>query len=77
MPPNVEALVIRGSSVHGFALNRPMWVFGVDRRGDGIEGRRLHPMRIVHFPGAQAVVELPLGLVCEGEHRSHTIRWSG
>lgn len=73
----VEAIVIRGSSVHGFTLRTPIWVFGLSEACDGSHGRLLRPRRIVRFPGAARVVELVRGLDCDGEHRSHTIRWSG
>ena len=74
---DVEALVIRGSSVHGFTLHLPIWVFGLDRAGEVTDGKLLRPRRIVRFPGVTHVVELPSGVVCEQDHRSHTIRWSG
>lgn len=74
---DVDALVVRGSSVHGLTLRRAIWVFGLDGSGAGVDGKLLRPGRIVMFPGASHVVELPRGLDCEGEHRSHTIRWSG
>ena len=77
VPSDVEGLVIRGSSVHGFTLRRPIWVFGLDRRGDGTDGRVLRPGRIERFAGVTHVVEFPRGLACEWEHRSHTIRWAG
>ena len=73
----VEAIVIRGSSVHGFTLRTPMWVFGLSEAGDGLGGRVLHPWRIVRFPGASRVVEIVTGLACDEEHRSHTVHWSG
>lgn len=73
----VEALVIGGSSVHGFTLRRALWVVGLNEHGEGLGGRRLRPMTVVRFPGALAVVEFPRGLVCDDDHRSHTIRWSG
>jgi hypothetical protein len=74
---DVEAVVIPGSSVHGFTLNHAIWVFGVDGDGDGLGGRLLRPGRIVRFAGAERVVELVRGLHCDGEHRSHTIGSSG
>ena len=73
----VEALVIPGSSVQGFTLRNPIWAFGVDASRRGTGGRLLRPRRIVRFPGAEHVVEVVQGLACDGEHRSHTIRWSG
>ena len=75
--PEIEALVIPGSSVHGFTLRRALWVVGVDDHGEGFGGRRLRPMTVVRFPGARAVVEFPRGLACDDDHRSHTTRWSG
>ena len=75
--PDVEALVIPGSSVHGFTLWKPIWVFGVDDAGDGAGGRLLRRGRIVRFAGAKRVVELVQGLACEGQHRSHTLRSYG
>ncbi len=74
---DVDAIVIPGSSVHGFTLRHPIWAFGVDRRGDGTAGRLLRPGRILRFPGAEHVLELVHGLECENRHRSHTIRWAG
>lgn len=74
---DVEALVIGGSSVHGFTLRTPIWVFGVDDTGHGTRGRLLRPGRIARFAGATAVVELVQGLACEDHHRSHTIRRRG
>jgi hypothetical protein len=74
---DVEAVVIPGSSVHGFTLGRAIWVFGVDGNGDGMGGRLLRPGRVVRFAGADHVVELVRGLHCDGEHRSHTIGSSG
>jgi hypothetical protein len=75
--PGVEAVVIHGNSVHGLTLRRPIWVVGVNHIGDGAGGRLLRPGRIVRFPGAEAVIEFPRGLACDGEHRTHAIRWSG
>ena len=74
---DIEAIVIGGSSVHGLTLQKPIWVFGLGPSGEGTGGRLLRPRRIVRFAGATQVVELPRGLACDGEHRSHTIRWSG
>ena len=73
----IEALVIQGSSVQGLTLRDPIWVFGVDGSRSGTGGRLLRPGRIIRFPGAEHVVEMVRGLACDGEHRSHTIRWSG
>ena len=74
---DVEALVIPGSSVHGLTLRHPIWVFGVNDNGVGTGGRMLLPGQIIRFRGVKRVVEFPRGLRCEGEHRSHTVRWSG
>jgi hypothetical protein len=74
---DIEAVVIPGSSVHGFTMGRAIWAFGVDGNGDGIGGRLLRPGRVVRFPGAKHVIELVRGLHCDGEHRSHTIRSAG
>lgn len=72
--PGFEALVVSGSSVHGFGLRQPMWVFGLDERGDQIGGRLLGPNRVVRFPGASVVVEFPRGLACRLRHDRHTVR---
>lgn len=69
------ALVVPGSSVHGFGLRGPVWVVGVDEQGRGTGGRVLMPRRLVRFPGASAVVEVPAGPSCFGEHRSHLVQW--
>ena len=75
--PEVEALVILGSSVHGLTLRRALWVVGLDEHGQGFGGRHLRPMTVVRFPGARAVVEFPRGPACDEDHGSHTTRWSG
>lgn len=75
--PDVEAIVIPGSSVHGLTLRTPIWVFGTDGSRTGTEGRLLRPGRVIRFPGATHVVELLEGSACEIAHRSHSIRWSG
>lgn len=73
----VEAIVVRGRSVHGLTLRAPMWVFGLSEAGEGSHGRLLRPGRVVGFAGVTDVVEFVRGLACEGEHRSHTVHWSG
>lgn len=74
---DVEAIVIPGSSVHGFTLRNSIWAFGADASRTGAVGRLLRPGRIVRFSGATHVIELVGGLACDGAHGSHRIRWSG
>lgn len=58
VPPGVGVL-LAGRSVHGFGLDRPLRVVGLDPRGTVVAVRRLNPRRIVFVARAVYLLELP------------------
>jgi len=54
-------MLIRGGSVHGFGMRKPLLAIGLDGRRRVVGFRILHPRRVVWIRGAREVVELPIG----------------
>jgi len=59
--PEGGAVVIHTSSVHSFGRRRPLEVVGLDAGMKVVEIRTLRPNRLVAFPSARLIVELPAG----------------
>lgn len=59
--PEGSALVLKGASVHGFGMDRPIILVALDRDLTVIGARRLGPNRLVWVRGARWIVELPEG----------------
>ena len=57
--PDGAALLLRAGSVHGFGMDRPILVVGLDRRFTVVGVSKLVPNRIVRMRGARWIVELP------------------
>lgn len=56
-----SALVLPGSSVHGFGMKRPLTLVALDRDLTVLRTGRLEPNRVVWMRGARWIVELPDG----------------
>jgi len=59
-PPG-SVVVIPARSVHGFGLGQPLEVVGLDAGMRVVATVTLRPNRIVVFPAASLIVELPSG----------------
>jgi hypothetical protein len=60
VPPG-SIIVIPARSVHGFGLRQPLEVVGLDAGMRVAATATLRPNRIVVFPSARIIVELPSG----------------
>jgi hypothetical protein len=60
VPPG-SIVVIPARSVHGFGLDQPLEVVGLDAGLRVVATATLRPNRIVAFPSARIIVELPSG----------------
>jgi hypothetical protein len=58
VPPG-GGLLLAGRSVHGFGLDRPLRVVGLDERGTVVAVRLLDPGRLVVLARARYLLELP------------------
>ena len=54
-----RAILLGGSTVHGFGMQESLWAVGIDDAGRVTEVRLLRPRRIVRLRGAHSVLELP------------------
>lgn len=59
-PPDA-ALLLRARSVHGFGMERPLLVVGLDDTMTVIGAKELAPRRVVTFLRGRWVLELPKG----------------
>lgn len=59
--PEGLGIVIRGASVHGLGLRRPLWAVGLDGDGGVLSVALLRPRHLVCSRGAVHILELPLG----------------
>jgi hypothetical protein len=53
--------LLKTRSVHGFGLDAPLQIAAIDSHMEVYSLRRLRPGRVLFFPGARFVLELPLG----------------
>ena len=60
LPPEASVL-IRTSSVHGFAVETPFRAVGLTQRFQVTATQVVEPGRIAKFPGCHYVLELPQG----------------
>ncbi|MEE8405658.1 MAG: hypothetical protein V3S32_00745 [Acidimicrobiia bacterium] len=60
LPPGASVL-IKTSSVHGFAVGTPFRAVGLTARFKVAATQVVKPGRIAKFPGCRYVLELPLG----------------
>lgn len=58
--PSGRALLVKGSSVHGFGMREPLWVAALDRSGCVIDTNVLLPGRILLERRAAWLLELPV-----------------
>ena len=54
-----SAILLRGSSVHGFGMDRPLTAVALDRHLTVIRCTHLEPNRVVWVRGARWIIELP------------------
>ncbi|MEE9176820.1 MAG: hypothetical protein V3U46_00145 [Acidimicrobiia bacterium] len=59
--PAGAAVLIRTSSVHGFAVGAPFRAVGLTQRFQVAATQVVEPGRVAKFPGCRYVLELPLG----------------
>ena len=56
-----QALLLRGRSVHGFGMRRAVSIVALDAEGRVLGCATLHSRRLVFFPAATWILEVPAG----------------
>ncbi|HUP18229.1 MAG TPA: hypothetical protein VM848_19545 [Acidimicrobiia bacterium] len=55
-----QSMLIRGMSVHGFAMREPLLAVGLDRGQRVVGFRVLYPRRVIWIRRAAQILELPI-----------------